>query len=105
MPGRLIDTMSHEQFVDYINSAFMNSKGITVYNEENPAPNIHTDWQRESINSCKPVQDYSLSLDGTSGDTQYMLSEVFICKMGCCQALNLINIHFVRMCNTSLIIF
>lgn len=74
MPGRLIDTMSHEQFVDYINSAFMNSKGITVYNEENPAPNIHTDWQRESINSCKPVQDYSLSLDGTSGDTQYMLS-------------------------------
>lgn len=74
MPGRLIDTMSHEQFIDYINSAFMNSKGITVYNEENPAPNIHTDWQRESINSCKPVQDYSLSLDGTSGDTQYMLS-------------------------------
>lgn len=74
MPGRLIETMSHDQFIDYINSAYMNSKGMTVYNDENPAPNIHTDWQREAIYSCKPVQDYAMSLDGTSGDTQYMLS-------------------------------
>ncbi|EKC47773.1 protein containing TonB-dependent receptor, plug domain protein, partial [human gut metagenome] len=71
MPGRLIETMSHDQFIDYINSAYMNSKGMTVYNDENPAPNIHTDWQREAIYSCKPVQDYAMSLDGTSGDTQY----------------------------------
>ena len=27
MPGRLIETMSHDQFIDYINSAYMNSKG------------------------------------------------------------------------------
>ncbi len=26
MPGRLIETMSHDQFIDYINSAYMNSK-------------------------------------------------------------------------------
>lgn len=74
MPGRLIETMSHDQFIDYINSAYMNSKGTTVYNDENPAPDTHTDWQRETLYGCKPVQDYSLSLDGTSGDTQYMLS-------------------------------
>ena len=52
----------------------MNSKGITIYNDENPAPNIHTDWQRETIKSSSPVQDYSISLNGTSGDTQYMMS-------------------------------
>lgn len=74
MPGRLVETMNHEQFVDFINSAYMNSKGITIYNDENPAPNIHTDWQRETIKSSSPVQDYSLSLNGTSGDTQYMMS-------------------------------
>ena len=34
MPGRLIETMSHDQFIDYINSAYMNSKGTTVYNDE-----------------------------------------------------------------------
>lgn len=62
MPGRLVETMNHEQFVDFINSAYMNSKGITIYNDENPAPNIHTDWQRETIKSSSPVQDYSLSL-------------------------------------------
>lgn len=74
MPGRLVETMNHEQFVDLINSAYMNSKGITIYNDENPAPNIHTDWQRETIKSSSPVQDYSISLNGTSGDTQYMMS-------------------------------
>ena len=74
MPGRLVETMNHEQFVDFINSAYMNSKGITIYNDENPAPNIHTDWQRETIKSSSPVQDYSISLNGTSGDTQYMMS-------------------------------
>ena len=74
MPGRFVETMNHEQFVDYINSAYMNSKGITIYNDENPAPNIHTDWQRETIKSSSPVQDYSISLNGTSGDTQYMMS-------------------------------
>ena len=74
MPGRLVETMNHEQFVDFINSAYMKSKGITIYNDENPAPNIHTDWQRETIKSSSPVQDYSISLNGTSGDTQYMMS-------------------------------
>ena len=56
MPGRLIETMSHDQFIDYINSAYMNSKGTTVYNDENPAPDTHTDWQRETLYGCKPVQ-------------------------------------------------
>lgn len=73
-PGRLVETLNHDQFVDFINSAYMNSKGTTIYNTENPAPNIHTDWQRETIKSSSPVQDYSISLNGTSGDTQYMMS-------------------------------
>lgn len=74
MPGRLIETMNHDQFVDFINTAYTNSKGIPVYSSANPAPDIHTDWQREIIKSSAPVYDYSLSFDGTSGDTQYMLS-------------------------------
>lgn len=103
MPGRLIETMSHDQFIDYINSAYMNSKGTTVYNDENPAPDTHTDWQRETLYGCKPVQDYSLSLDGTSGDTQYMLSGGY--RMDYYLVLNLISIHFVRMYNINSIIF
>ena len=30
--------------------------------------------RRETIKSSSPVQDYSISLNGTSGDTQYMMS-------------------------------
>ena len=74
MPGRIIETMSHDQFVDFINARYQNASGITVYDNNNPAPATNTDWQRESMYSSKPVQDYSVSLDGTSGDTQYMLS-------------------------------
>lgn len=74
MPGRLIETMTHDQFVDFINTAYTNSTGKPVYTAENPAPNIHTDWQDEIIKDSAPVQDYSISFDGTSGDTQYMLS-------------------------------
>ncbi len=73
-PGRLIKTMTHDQFIDYINAAYLNSKGTTVYNNENPAPSTNTDWQRETLYSCRPVQDYNVSLNGTSGDTQYMMS-------------------------------
>ena len=81
----------------------MNSKGITIYNDENPAPNIHTDWQRETIKSSSPVQDYSISLNGTSGDTQYMMSGGVIFKMVCCLIMIIINILFVLICSISLI--
>lgn len=74
MPGRIIETMSHDQFVDFINARYQNSSGFTVYNDEHPAPATNTDWQRESMYSCKPVQDYSVSIDGTTNDTQYMMS-------------------------------
>ena len=74
MPGRLIETMNHEQFVDFINTAYTNAKGRPVYTAANPAPDIHTDWQDEIIKDSAPVQDYSISFDGTTGDTQYMVS-------------------------------
>lgn len=66
--------MNHEQFVDFINTAYTNAKGTPVYTAANPAPDIHTDWQDEIIKDSAPVQDYSISFDGTTGDTQYMVS-------------------------------
>lgn len=73
-PGRLLDVMSHDQFVDYINYYYMNKQGITIYNETNPAPDTNTDWQDELIADCRPVQDYNITLDGSTGDTSYLLS-------------------------------
>lgn len=74
VPGRIIETLSHDQFVDFINSAYLYSKGKAVYTNENPAPDTYTDWQREIIKDSAPVQDYNLSIDGQSGDTRYLVS-------------------------------
>ena len=73
-PGRVVETMSHDQFVDFINTAYTNAKGRPVYTTENPAPNIHTDWQDEIMKNSSAVQDYNISFDGTAGSTQYLLS-------------------------------
>lgn len=73
-PGRMIDTMSHDQFVDFINTAYTNAKGRAVYTADNPAPNIHTDWQDEIMRNSASIQDYNISIDGTAGSTQYLLS-------------------------------
>lgn len=73
-PGRLVETMSHDQFVDFINTAYTNAKGRPVYTSDSPAPNIHTDWQDEIIKNSSAVQDYNISIDGTAGSTQYLLS-------------------------------
>lgn len=73
-PGRKIDVMSHDQFVDYINYYYKNKVGTTVYNDDYPAPSTNTNWQDELLKSGQPVQDYNVTFDGTSGDTQYLLS-------------------------------
>ena len=73
-PGRLLDVMSREQFIDYINYYYENKQGTTIYDASNPAPGINTDWQDELIADFAPVQDYNVTLDGTTGDTQYLLS-------------------------------
>lgn len=73
-PGRKIDVMSHDQFVDYINYYYQNKVGTTVYNEDYPAPDTNTNWQDALLKNGQPVQDYNVTLDGTSGDTQYLLS-------------------------------
>lgn len=74
MPGRKIEPMTHDQFVDFINAAYEYSKGSPVYSNSNPAPDIYTDWQDEILKSTAPVQDYNVSFDGQQGDTRYMLS-------------------------------
>lgn len=73
-PGRLIERMTHDEFVDYINYYYQNKSGFTIYNASNPAPATDTDWQREVIARSAPVQDYNITLEGTTGDTQYLLS-------------------------------
>ena len=70
--SRLIETISGQDFVNYINAANKAQGGAE------PFPNGYSgqfyDWQKGVIKSSAITQDYGLTLDGMSGDTRYMFS-------------------------------
>lgn len=72
MRSRLIETISGQEFIDYINKANVAQGGTA------PFPNGYNgpfyDWQKGLINSSALTQDYGVTLDGMSGETRYMFS-------------------------------
>lgn len=72
MRSRLIDTITGQEFIDYIN------KGNKAQGGVEPFPNGYNgqfyDWQKGVINKSAITQDYGLTLDGMNGDTRYMFS-------------------------------
>ena len=72
MRSRLIDTITGQEFIEYIRKANMAQGG------SDPFPNGYNgpfyDWQRGVINKTAITQDYGLTLDGMAGDTRYMFS-------------------------------
>lgn len=72
--ARLVKTLERNDFINYINDAFMAQGGVPMYTENSPAPNYNTDWQRELINNNAIVQDYSVTFDGGTDKTSYLLS-------------------------------
>ena len=71
-PGRLIDLIDGQDFADYITQAYKNAgngtpdlSGLGKYN---------TNWQKELLENSALTQDYGVTLDGSNGKTNYMLS-------------------------------
>src|SRR5690606_13801789 len=73
-PARLVETLSRDEFIDFINAAYINKTGSPVYTEESPAPPYNTDWQDATFRDSAPVQSHTISFDGGNTDTRYMLS-------------------------------
>ena len=72
MRSRLIETITGQEFIDYIN------KANTAQGGSAPFPNGYNgsfyDWQKGVIKSSAITQDYGLTLDGMSNETRYMFS-------------------------------
>lgn len=72
MRSRLIETISGQDFVDYINAANL------AQGSAQPFPDGYNgefyDWQKGVIKKSALTKDYGMSLDGVSGDTRYMFS-------------------------------
>ena len=71
--ARLLETISGQDFIDYINTATVNQGGTApfpggVYNGK------FYDWQKETIQKSAITQDYGVQLDGQGAKTKYMFS-------------------------------
>jgi len=73
-PARLVELLKSKDFVEYINEAYTYSTGKAVYTTDNPAPDYDTDWQAEIVNTNALMQEHSITFDGSSDNTTYMLS-------------------------------
>ena len=80
MRSRLIETISGQDFINYMTKAAAN-QGST-----NPFPNGYTvtdvDWQKEIIESTSLTQDYGLTIDGAHAGTNYMFSAAYYDQEG-----------------------
>lgn len=72
MRSRLIETISGQEFIDYINKANVAQGGTAPFPNGYDGP--FYDWQKGLINSSALTQDYGVTLDGMSGETRYMFS-------------------------------
>ncbi len=93
MRSRLIDTITGQEFIDYINAA------NEAQGSAKPFPSGYTgqfyDWQKGVIKSSALTQDYGLTLDGMSGDTKYMFSAGYYNQDGLldCQGYEKFSLH------------
>ncbi len=69
---RLVDLITGQDFLDY--SGLTNESGKW------------TDWQKEIIDKTAITQDYNISFDGSSGDTNYMMSVGYYNQEGLVEA-------------------
>ena len=70
--ARLLETISGQDFVDYINLASVNQGNSKPFPAGYNGPFYN--WQEEIIQKTALTQDYGVSLDGATKDTRYMFS-------------------------------
>jgi TonB-linked SusC/RagA family outer membrane protein len=73
MPGRLMNLIKGQDFVNFINSAYTNAGLTSPFATTTPTV-TNTDWEDLLLRDNAMLQNYSLSFDGASGGTSYMMS-------------------------------
>lgn len=73
MPGRLMNIVRGQDFVDYINAAYANAGSTSPFATSKPA-RTDVNWEKELLKSSALIQNYNLTFDGSNNGTSYMLS-------------------------------
>ncbi len=85
IPGRLANLISGE---DFMNAGYKN-QGSNVPFPNNPSTYAtDTNWEKEILENSSLLQDYSITFDGSSNKTNYMLSTGFYNQEGLLKAQN-----------------
>ena len=73
MPGRLLNIVRGQDFVDYINAAYANAGSTSPFATSTPS-RTDVNWEKELLKSSALIQNYTLTFDGSINGTSYMLS-------------------------------
>ena len=73
MPGRLLNTVRGQDFIDFINAAYTNAGSKSPFADNTPSYAGYN-WEKELMKSSSLLQNYTVTFDGSSKGTSYMMS-------------------------------
>ena len=77
MPGRLANLISGEDFINFMNAGYKNQGSNIPFSGIPSTYTTDTNWEKEILENSSLLQDYSITFDGSSNKTNYMLSTGF----------------------------
>lgn len=88
MPGRLANLISGEDFINFMNAGYKNQGSNIPFLGIPSTYTTDTNWEKEILENSSLLQDYSITFDGSSNKTNYMLSTGFYNQEGLLKAQN-----------------
>lgn len=71
MPGRKMNLISGQNFLDFINAGYVNQGSKAPFST---AVSANTNWEDEILKNSALIQNYNINFNGTNNGTSYMLS-------------------------------
>ena len=88
MPGRLANLISGEDFINFMNDGYKTQGSNIPFSGIPSTYTTDTNWEKEILENSSLLQDYSITFDGSSNKTNYMLSTGFYNQEGLLKAQN-----------------
>ena len=88
MPGCLANLISGEDFINFMNAGYKNQGSNIPFSGIPSTYTTDTNWEKEILENSSLLQDYSITFDGSSNKTNYMLSTGFYNQEGLLKAQN-----------------
>jgi TonB-dependent starch-binding outer membrane protein SusC len=74
IPGRLSNFIRGTDFINFMNAGYTNQGSLAPFTNDVSTYDASTNWEKEILKKSALVQDYNVVFDGSSSDTNYMLS-------------------------------